>query len=168
MNKIIFSLILIATVVFASAQAKAATATANVTAKVYLPISLGVIDHGNYVFTRTSTNPTWTGSTSVDATRTVYSKISITGEALAAVTVTVPAITWFDGSSNTILSTTSTLARCSTLTTGSYPSGACTSIPAGGVTNIWLSPVGGASHTANVVLNNSGTYTAVATVQVDY
>ena len=168
MKKIILSLALIVTVLFPGAQAQAATATATVSAKVYLPISLGVVDHGNYVFTRTSTNPTWTGSTSVDSTRTVYSKISITGEANAAVTVTVPAITWQDGSANTILSTTSTLARCSTTTTGTYPSGACTSIPAGGVTNIWLSPVGATSHTANVVLNNSGTYTAVATVQVDY
>lgn len=169
MKKIILSLTLIAGVLFSGTQAQAAGATATVTAKVYLPISLSVVDHGNYVFNRTSMDPAWTGTTNLNTTTTVYPKIAVGGEPSAAVTVTVPAITWQDGSANIILSTSSTLTKCSTLATGTFPSTSCAFLPAGGTTNIWIAPVTGATnHAAAVVLNNSGIYTAVATVQVDY
>lgn len=149
-------------------QAIAATGSATVTAKVYQPISLTVVDNGKFVFNRTSTDPAWTGNVSLDTTNTVYPKVQVSGEPSAAMTVTLSPITYLDGGGATVLSGTGIL-KCSTATTGSYPSSTCAALPSGGTTNVWISTQNGATTNAIAVQKNSaGKYTAALTLTVDY
>lgn len=173
MNKLLSIIAIFLAFAVGGRTAEAATASATVTAKVFLPITLQLVDPGKFVFNipaGQTTNPGFTGDANVDQTFTVFPKIKVTGDKRASFTVSVSPVTYMNGATTVL--TGNAFVGCSASTTGSFPTSPCTVLSNSGVTNIWISTKSNTTstpHTINVVNNLPGKFTATALqLTVDY